>query len=81
MTTKTITVLLVLISGAMTILDFNAIGRPLQEEALDLNKIISGMISNIPDRIRKISSGNKLDVVSLQRDEDARDQLRKLVVY
>ncbi|XP_021958354.1 uncharacterized protein LOC110854245 [Folsomia candida] len=43
--------------------------------------IISGMISNIPDRIRKISSGNKLDVVSLQRDEDARDQLRKLVVY
>ena len=29
----------------MTILDFDAIGRPLQEEALDLNKIISGMIS------------------------------------
>jgi hypothetical protein len=45
MTTKLFTVLLVLICGSMARLDFNAISRPLQEEALDLNKIISGMTS------------------------------------
>jgi hypothetical protein len=43
MSTKLFTVLLVLICGSMARLDFNAISRPLQEQALDLNKIISGL--------------------------------------